>query len=52
MGKKEWFNVDLRLINLKSYNKALKAFDKAITINPKDFRAWNNIGVYLGNVKS
>jgi Flp pilus assembly protein TadD len=35
------------LIYQGKYDEALKAFDKAIKINPQDAGAWNNQGLVL-----
>ena len=47
MDSKAWYNKGLALDNLNKYDEAIKAFDKAIEINPKYSAAWDNKGVFL-----
>ena len=54
MGEKEWFNEGVALAKLKRYEKAIKAFEKAIKINPKDALGYSNLGELffdLGNLE-
>ena len=37
--------------NLNKYDEAIRAFDKAIEINPNDSDAWNEKGIALGKLK-
>jgi Flp pilus assembly protein TadD len=34
--------------NQGKYNEAIKCFDEAIRLDPKDVDAWNNKGIVLG----
>jgi tetratricopeptide (TPR) repeat protein len=36
--------------NLNKYDEAIKAFEKAIEVNPNDLDAWYNKGVALGKL--
>ena len=42
-----WFHKGSELMNLGKYNEAIKAYDKAIEINPQDSDAWYNKGLDL-----
>ncbi len=35
-----WFHKGSGLMSSEKYNEAIKAYDKAIEINPKDLDAW------------
>jgi tetratricopeptide (TPR) repeat protein len=41
---------DLLYIDLNKSDEAIKAFDKAIEINPQNSKAWNNKGLLLSNL--
>jgi len=51
MVEKEWFEKGVDLAKLKRYEEAIKAYEKAIEINPKDDKAWYNKGFYLTKLK-
>ena len=42
-----WFHKGSELISSEKYNEAIKAYDKAIEINPHDSLAWYNKGLAL-----
>ena len=44
-----WFCKGNALTNLNKYEEAIKAYDKAIEINPQYSMAWNNKGAVLYN---
>ena len=43
----DWFNKGVDLYGQSKYDDAVKAYDEAIKINPKDDEAWSNKGVSL-----
>ena len=46
-----WYNKGVALNDLGKYDEAIKAYDRAIELNPEDSDAWCNKGValyYLG----
>ena len=45
MNEEEWNNKGIKLGELKKYVDAIKAFKKALEINPKYDKAWYNMGV-------
>src|SRR5271169_3724713 len=45
-----WSHKGSELINSEKYNEAIKAYDKAIEINPHDSYAWDGKGVALGKL--
>jgi len=50
---KNWYDKGLALYNHGKYDKAIKAFEKSIKLNPKDAKVWYNKGEVLkalGNV--
>ncbi|GAI49941.1 unnamed protein product [marine sediment metagenome] len=40
MDEKEWFKKGFNLGELKKYEEAIKAFEKAIELNPQNDGAW------------
>ena len=40
-------NRGIVLVNLKRYEDALYSFDRAVSLNPDDDRAWHNRGIVL-----
>jgi len=42
-----WIKQGSELMNSEKYNEAIKAYEKAIEINPNDSDAWYNKGVAL-----
>ena len=42
-----WNNKGVALAKLNKSDEAIKAYDKAIEINPHNSNAWNNKGVAL-----
>jgi len=45
-----WFNKGVALAQLNKSCEAIKAFDKAIEINPPDSDAWYNKGITLAKL--
>jgi Flp pilus assembly protein TadD len=45
-----WFNKGIALAELDKLDEALKCFEKAIEIDPKDARAWSNKGIALDSL--
>ena len=45
-----WFQKGNELMSSEKYNEAIKAFDKAIEINPQDSAAWYNKAVTLNRL--
>ncbi len=43
-----WFNMGMDLYNQNNFSESLKAYDKAIELDPQDAEAWNNKGSALG----
>ncbi|MDI6704493.1 MAG: tetratricopeptide repeat protein, partial [bacterium] len=50
MSEKEWFNKGVELGKLRRHKEAIKAFEKAIEINPQYAEAWVNKGFCLGEL--
>jgi tetratricopeptide (TPR) repeat protein len=50
MSDKEWFNKGVELSKLGRYKKALRAFEKAIEINPQYAEVWFYKGFALGEL--
>jgi tetratricopeptide (TPR) repeat protein len=46
-----WYNKGITFDNLKRYEEALEAFDKAVELVPKDVANWNIKGFALGNLE-
>ena len=42
-NEKKWYNKGVGLANLKRYEEAIEAFEKAIMINPNNAEAVNTI---------
>jgi len=49
MNAEELFKQGINFCNLERYEEALKAFEKAIEINPQFVEAWNGKGIALYN---
>jgi tetratricopeptide (TPR) repeat protein len=47
-----WYNKGVALYNLGKYDEAIKAYDMAIEINPRDTDAWNNKGSVFNTLVS
>jgi tetratricopeptide (TPR) repeat protein len=43
----DWFNKGVALDDPGKYEEAIKAYDRAIEINPQDTKAWYNKGTVL-----
>ena len=50
MGTEAWNNKGFSLANLKRYEEAIKALEKAIEINPKEVLGYINLGVLFFNL--
>ena len=46
-----WYEKGNALGDSGKYLRAIKCYEKAITLNPKDADAWNNKGSALDNLK-
>ena len=51
MDEKEWFNKGVDFGKLKRYEEAIKAYEEAVKINPKNDDAWYNKGNGLARLK-
>ena len=47
----EWYNEGVYLDQSRKYDEAIKAYDKALKINPQYAEAWINKGIALANLK-
>ena len=45
-----WFHKGSELMSSEKYNEAIKAYEKAIEINPQDSEAWYNKGIALNHL--
>ncbi|MGC1121573.1 MAG: tetratricopeptide repeat protein [Candidatus Methanofastidiosia archaeon] len=45
-----WYTIGSALDDLKEHKKALRAYERAIGLDPRDVRFWNNKGVTLYNL--
>jgi tetratricopeptide (TPR) repeat protein len=45
-----WFHKGNELMSSEKYNEAIKAYNKAIEINPRDSDAWYNEGLALDHL--
>jgi tetratricopeptide (TPR) repeat protein len=47
-GATYWFDKGMTYYILNNYSESIKAYDKALEINPQNDQAWNNKGIDLG----
>ena len=46
-----WINRGISLLGLQRYEDALKSFDRALEIQPNDYRAWANRGIVFDSLQ-
>ncbi len=44
----DWFSMGIDLYKKDKYDEAVRAYDKALEVDPQDAEAWNNKGIALG----